>query len=96
MFQIGQDLSTGSTQEFEHRFGGQLVNLFIEGEFDGATLQIEAKSPSGSFVPVSESSITEPGLYLFSNDVPNTYKLSMTGEGASTLINVYINGQVKA
>lgn len=94
MLKIATNLTSGSSEPFNYRFGTRMINIFIEGVFDGASIIIEVESPSGLFIEVNETEITSVGMYLFLNNVSNTYRLTILNEGVSTSITSYVEGQI--
>lgn len=81
-----QYTTDNSTPAFRY-LGGKL-NVYLTGEFGGGTVAIEAKAPDGDWVPLTDSAMTEKGLFVV-EAAPFVGRVTLSGaDGAS--LGVYI------
>ena len=87
---IADNITTGSSEDFKYVYGTKPLNLYVEGDFGDASVALEAKSPSGDYIPVSDGDIPSPGLYVIES-FPATYRVTITGEAVS--LSAHVVGQ---
>lgn len=85
----------GTSEEFKYLYGYKPFNIFVTGDLGGGTLQLEALAPDGTtWVPVSESSITEIGMNVATAH-PFTGRLVLSGSTTPN-IDVWVVGTIIA
>lgn len=57
-----QYTTDNSTPSF--RYEGGKLNVYLTGSFGGGTVVIEAQAPDGDWVPLTDSELTEKGLFV--------------------------------
>jgi len=88
-------LITGDGQSSEHQIAAGPCNIFLDGDFDGATVALETTVGDSGFVPTLDG--TNPITFIESTGSAYNFfsgqfiRFSTTGAGGSTLINYQIN-----
>lgn len=85
--------NAGTSEEFRYVYGTKSANIFVSGELDGATVFMEAESPSGDWIKVRGSEITEP-IMVVMECYPIKSRFKIENEGAATLVTIDLIGQV--
>lgn len=81
----------GNSQPFNAIGGGQpsdkyLSFLTIFGTFDGASVELQYLASDGNYYSTGDDPFASPAAYFADLNINTSYRLALTGAGASTSI----------